>query len=427
MLRPSLLPLLPALLCALVLFPAASGCTESDGDDGGGSAGSGDGDGDGDAGMTDDALYAIAVWTTDPGGAWVGNLLVTDDLSSSGAVDLAKAISFEDDMVYASPGNGQIFVGPGERPVIERYSLNDDDELVLDDEMGLDQYGIATGMGSKEPLHFISDTKAYFIDEETLQLVIFDPTAMETEDVVSLEDFEHETYPWVSLNFVYRDGDRLLLSARYWRDDDTAAPLVRVAIIDSTDDSVTFIDDTRCGNITFHAHDSMGNLYLASHPAQTAAVAAGTAGDPAVESCIVRINSGADEFDDGYYVDLDELAEASAAGVIQGPNDEAFVMVYAGDPITAENVNAVPKGSYWELHSVTLGDEEDTFTKVDGIGLQSGYGMGFTLEVDGTGVPYVISVKDDFSEGAYWNASDASELELGLTVPGWPGSALKLR
>jgi hypothetical protein len=146
-----------------------------------------------------------------------------------------------------------------------------------------------------------------------------------------------------------------------------------------------------------------------------------------VESCIVRINSGADEFDDSYYVDLDELAEGSAAGIIQGPNDEAFVMVYAGDPITTENVNAVPKGSYWEFYSVTLGDEENTFAKVDGIDLQSGYGMGFTLEVDGTDVPYVISVKDDFSEGAYWNASDASELELGLTVPGWPGSALKLR
>lgn len=406
---------------------AGTSLSGGSGNDGsGGSSGAGVGAA-GDGGSPGGDRYAVGVWTTDPSGAWVGNALVVADLTDSTTIDLAQAIPFQDDMVYATPGDGKVYVGRGGEPVVERYALDQKDELVLEERMGLAQYGIASGMGTKDPIHFISKSKAYFIDQDSLQVVIFDPGTMSSEGVFSIEGFEHDDYPWFGLNFVHRDGDRLLLSARYWRADDTAAPLTRLAIIDTTQDTVRFVDDTRCGNVAFQAHDSENNLYLATHTYQTGAIAVGAAGDPAAESCIIRILSGADDFDGSYYVNLDELAGRSAGGIMQGPGDEAFVLVHAGEPLTLDTFADAQKRTEWEVYRITLGDEAATFSKVDGIGLQSGYGLAFSTVVEGEQVPFVVSVKDDFSAGAYWNATNSDTLEQWLSLPGWPGSALKLR
>src|SRR5690606_19134935 len=72
----------------------------------------------------------------------------------------------------------------------------------------------------------------------------------------------------LATNYIHRDGDRLIMTARYWRPDKTAAELVKAVIIDTNNDSVKYIEDDRCGNIGFQATDSQGHLYLASHPAQ---------------------------------------------------------------------------------------------------------------------------------------------------------------
>ena len=92
-----------------------------------------------------------------------------------------------------------------------------------------------------------------------------------------------------------------------------------------------------------------------------------------------------------------------------------------------DNFDDAQTRTSWRVHSLTLGNEAATFAEVDGIGLQSGYGLGFSTIVGGADVPFVISVKDDFSAGAYWKASDSSSFEMGLALPGWPGNALRLR
>jgi hypothetical protein len=47
--------------------------------------------------------------------------------------------------------------------------------------------------------------------------------------------------------------------------------------------------------------------------------------------------------------------------------------------------------------------------------------------VDGENTPFIITVNGDFSEGAYYNASDANAFEKALTVPGSPGPAIRIR
>jgi hypothetical protein len=374
---------------------------------------------------TDEGIYVVGGYLTIQE-KYVGYLAVTDDISADGAIDLDKVVEFPDDMSFASPGNGVIYVGNGSAPVIERWVLNDANELVKDGEVGLAQYGIASGLGIKDPLHFIADDRAYFIDGKTQQVVIWNPQAMKTIDTFALDGFPEGDF-FTGLNFVHKDGDRLLLSARYWRPDDTAALLTRVAIIDTTDDSVTYIDDTRCGNIAFQAHDSENNLYLASHPAQTAVIAVGLAGDPVAESCIIRINSGESEFDQDYYVGLDDLVAGSAGGLMQGAGDEAFILKHAGPALTIDNAGSAAKRSEWEIHRLTLGDEQETLEKVPGVELQSAYGLAFTTRVAGKNTPYVITVKGDFSEGAYFDVSQPGEFTQALTVPGFPAKAILVK
>jgi hypothetical protein len=357
---------------------------------------------------------------------WIGYLAVVDDISAAGSIDLAKVVEFPDDMSFASPGNGVVYVGDGGSPVIERWVLDENDELTLDETMGLSQLGVTSGLGIKDPFHFLAEDRAYFIDGESLQVVIWNPQTMTTIDSFSIEGFLEEGL-FQGLNYVHRDGDRLLLSARYWRADDTAALLTRVGIIDTTTDSVTYVDDTRCGNVAFHATDSEDNLYLATHTAQTGTIAVGAAGDPVAESCIIRFKAGADEFDPDYYVALDELAEGHAGGIMEGAGDEAFVLKYAGPEYNLDNYAKAHTGANWEIHRLTLGDEAATFEKVPDVELQSGYGLAFTALVDGEPIPYVIAVEGDFSEGAYFDVSKPGRFERALTVPGFPGRAILVR
>ena len=412
---------------------AGSGNGASGSAQGGGSSGEGGSGGDANAGVGGmggqapgaEGVYVVGGYLTTVED-WIGYLAVVHDLSAAGAIDLNDVVEFPDDMSFASSGNGTIYVGNGGEPVIERWILNENDELVRDQSMGLSQYGIASGLGMKDPFHFLAPDRAYFIDGESLQVVIWNPETMETLDTFSIEGFL-EPDMFLGLNYVHKDGDRLLLSARYWRPDDSAALLTRVGIIDTTTDTITYADDTRCGNVAFHAHDSDNNLYLATHTAQTGTIAVGAAGNPVAESCIIRFNAGANDFDPDYYVGLDALANGHAGGIMQGAGDEAFVLKYAGPEYTLDNYARAHTKGQWEIHRVTLGNEAETFTKVENVELQSGYGLAFSTVVAGKTVPYVIAVEGDFSEGAYYDVSEPGKFERALTVPGFPGKAILVR
>lgn len=420
----------PCVALTGILALTAWGCGDDDSkrdssDEAVAGAGNSGAGGDGPGLSPSEGIYVVGGYLT-TAESTIGYLAVVNDLSASGSVDLENVVEFPDDMSFASPGNGVVYVGDKSSPALHRYVLDEDNSLRPDGTMGLAQYGVSSGVGMKDPLHFIDEERAYFIDGGTLQVVVWNPRTLETLGAFSIEGFDEDGH-LLGLNYVHRDGDRLLLSARYWRGDDTAAPLTRVAIIDTTADSVTYADDTRCGNVAFHAHDSENNLYLATHPAQTTTIAVGAAGDPVAESCIIRFKAGADDFDPDYYVALDELTGGNAGGIMQGAGDQAFILKYGGPELTLDNYARAPRGPNWEIHSLTLGEEEATLEKVPGVELQSGYGLAFTTQVNGEDIPYVIAVEGDFSQGAYYDVSTPGRLEKALTVPGFPGKAIRVK
>jgi hypothetical protein len=144
-------------------------------------------------------------------------------------------------------------------------------------------------------------------------------------------------------------------------------------------------------------------------------------------SCLIRIQSGADEFDPDYYVDLNEMSGGFSAGIMQGPGDQAYILTYDGPALTASDYFRAPRAEAWAIHSITLGDEADTYVRVPNMPLVSGYAFGFATVVDGEKTPFVITGKGDFSEGTYYDASDASGFEEALTLPGTAGPAIRVR
>lgn len=358
---------------------------------------------------------------------YTGYLTVVDNLTSSGTVDISKVVEFGGDMVYASPGGGVVLVGLGDSPNIERWGLNADGELYKQDEVSLTQYGVTNTLGGgRNVMQFIDDNRAYYFDRENLQVIVFNPTTMTTEGSFSIAGLGEEGQE-VALNFIHQDGDRFIITARYWDlVEGTTTPLVRAAVVDSADDSVEYFNDTRCGDIAFQVTDAAGNLYLGSHPGHAVYMAAGLDGDDSPPQCILRIRQGENRFDPDYFVNLTQLSGGVVGGLLQGADGHAYVFEYEGDGITAENWRPSLRGDDWALKSLVLSDAEATYASVEGLEGFTAYGNSFSTVVDNVRTPFVVGVEADFSAGTYFNAKDPVAFVQALSFPGFPGHAIAL-
>jgi hypothetical protein len=400
------------------------------GESGSGNVGAGSNDG-GTSSVEANALFVAGGWLTTPDEEYVGYLAVLDDISASSSVDLERVVEFPGDIAYGSPGDGSVYVVLATEPTIQRWALDANDELALAGELGLAQYGVSEGIRKSPPL-FMAPDRAYYFDHDTLQLIVWNPTSMLTLRAISLAGLEEEGYG-MRTNYLHRDGERLLVSASYWRltHEEGYLKLNRIAIIDTTTNAVSYIDDTRCGGVAFHATDSKGHLYVASHPGHAAALSVGMAhtegvSEPAA-SCLLRVKSGANEFDPDYYVDLDQTSGGFTGGIMQGPEDTAYVLTYAGPALTPSNYFRATRADAWAIHSIELGAEAETYAAVPDMPLISGYGFAFATRVAGERTPFVITVSGDFSEGSYYDSSDPFGFEKALTLPGSPGAAIRIR
>jgi hypothetical protein len=367
--------------------------------------------------------WIVGGWITTQD-SYTGYLTVVRDLSSAGRIDLTQVVEFPGDMTYETAGDGVVFVGLEDKPVLERWVLGTDDKLTKDGEISFATRNVTSTLGGgRNLIQLIGPERAYYFDNENLQVIVFNPTRLEILSSFSLAGLE-ESGQELALNFVHKDGNRFIITGRYWSlADETSTSLVRAAIIDSTNDSVTYVEDRRCGNIAFHITDQAGNVYYGSHAGLAVSIAAGTAGANPPTPCLLRINKGASQFDPTYFVDMADASGGVVGGLLQGSDGNAYVFQYAGPGITADNERATLRGENWTLASFKLGSEKSTFARVNGVGALTAYGDSFTTNVQGKLTPFVVGVKADFSEGRYYDVSDPSNVKPALSFPSYPGHA----
>jgi hypothetical protein len=400
-------PILRTVAALAVLLSACSDSNNTDGD-----AGS-------DASTNAEPLWVATGWTVS-GGEYFGFLAPVSDLLS-GTIDLANVVDLGTDNSFGTDENGNVFVGRADSPVIQRWSLDDAGVLQMTGSVNFSSLGITSTMGgNRNVIQIISETRAYYFDNQGFRVVVFDPTAMTITDNFSISQISDGVAD-ASLNFVVREGDRFFVSTRLWDEAEETIKELRVAIVSATSNNVTYATDTRCGDMAFSAKDEDGNVYFGSHHAL--AVYYSSLPDPAPKPCMLRILQGQSTFDATYHVNMNTLVDGFGAGLFQGPNGTAFIAKYQGenpDPSTAFNAPV------WRLYTVELGNEASTLTEVTAVGLTTRYVSTFDTLIDGNVVPFLVT--DSETGSVYTSLANPGSPTAGLSVTGaFFGRAARLR
>ncbi|RYZ41879.1 MAG: MxcI protein, partial [Myxococcaceae bacterium] len=141
---------------------------------------------------TDDngSLYAITtqLLVEDPVQSYV---VVTNQAEQTASLSLDNAIKVSGRALGVGiPKSGSLYVVSDESPVVTRYTLNGAGGLDAAGTVSFAPQGV-TSLGEYQAnFQFVSETKAYFFDGATAQVVIWNPTAMTVTGTLPLKALE---------------------------------------------------------------------------------------------------------------------------------------------------------------------------------------------------------------------------------------------
>lgn len=253
---------------------------------------------------------------------------------------------------YVTPSayGGFVYVPGGATPSITRYAVDDDGGFSEAGSVSFAAFGVTRV--PKAPVigaDMIAPDKAYYYDSTNRQLIVWNPSSMEltgtTIDLAAVltEDIPSGWNPFVFLN--YSDGfarhvdDRLFIpvSWRNWDDPDTFYASAGLLVIDTERDEVVhLLKDERLADSIYTVVTESGDLYLFSG---ALGVAHHQVRGTAAGGAALRVRSGEESFDPGYYLDLDAAVGGRPATTPASAGGSAiYVRAYHEEeqPITPE-------------------------------------------------------------------------------------------
>lgn len=324
--------------------------------------------------------------------------------------------------LFAYGENHWFAVGGGEAPTITRYTLDKDGNLEKGDAISLQPFGVSDLW---DALYFVSPKKAYYPDTSGSQLIVWNPTTMETEGTIALPETVREGFlSYYSLSALVR-GDKLLFSVGWfdWENEDTILPETGLVELDTkTDKVVSFETDDRCGGITQALETDSGDTYFIS-----SALAAATyrLGRLKTEPCALRVRKGESSFDAKYIKHLKELTGGALAGEPVPVGDDEFLLrVFDEDAAEIEEDaltwdltgQAAWKWARWNVGS-------DEFTAIDD--LPASTSDTFWFQIDGR--VYASETKTDYTETTLIDLTADGGPKRELTVPGFLQNVARIR
>lgn len=305
---------------------------------------------------------------------------------------------------------------------VQRYLVNEDSEIVFDKEIDLTPLGIADARNAMRSGKIFSAEKGYIIDSASMQVIVYNPTTLElVGSPISLEDHIEANYPDRWSIFPVIDGDRVVVPITFYENDGTAAPLSKLVIIDTETDQVTVDTSTMCGSVSASAVDEAGNVYFAS--SASAAIPYELEAPGSFAPCIIRMEAGADGWDENYYVDMTSFSENGrpAYGIMTGTGNTAYTLIYSNEAeaITPDNAAGAMRSAVWEFHSVELGNEVGSVTKIEGTEPTT-HRLQYSSFTDPDGVvtPWVNRLNTDFTASTVYDTSGEETWEVLTIVPG---------
>lgn len=287
-----------------------------------------------------------------------------------------------------------------EAPTITRYD-EVDGALVPGETVSFAGFGITSLASTSSQTVIFSDTKAYYLDIASSQIVVWNPRAMETITSIELEvSSPPANLTPVSMRVNVFEGLLMLYNA-YQNASDVLTSRTDFWFVDPATDTIIATDTTNaCGNLqTTVATTRDGDVYIGP---SAVAVMEHTLGLPgSFQPCAVRVKAGTREVDDSYVADLNTLAGGiPAAGPIPVAPDRALLLAYdtgampVDDSMTARELTQVVN---WNLYEWAVGTTTPAASFDSGLGTITGRGGVAFYD----GKPFFLTRAADFSSTTY--------------------------
>jgi hypothetical protein len=367
------------------------------------------------------SLYAIAA-TLNANTAAATSLVYTVSSLASGTADDSRAIPIADTVsLFGVESSGSVWATTAMTPEITRYDLAADGTLKPAGVLSFANFGVGATYSTRS-LIFIAPDKAYFLDDTTLQAITFDPSGMTTGKAIDLGALKQTGY---LTNFSYNipvRGTQIVIPALYYNSSySRTIAQTSLALLETSDDSVTTISDSRCGVFSTVAEKN-GDLYFGTDTYAVAIHRIAPAAAP--DGCLLRMKAGANVFDPDFLVAISSLTGGQPGGAAV-PADGDSLWVRAFDerlamvtPVTsALTLLAAPAWRWWKVDPKSSTAAQSPFAP------GAGEVKYFTVE----GHAWAGNPNQDYTTSTLLDMTSPGAPIAGVVVKGQPSGIVKLR
>jgi len=353
---------------------------------------------------------------------------VVDDPTLPAVFDVARAAEVGGSAaLFGRDGRSVFALGSSDSATLTRYELSEAGALQARAALSLQPYGIGSAFKRPELVPFVSDTKAYWIDDVSGQVVVWNPTEMTVTGSFSIAAAERDGYV-LELGEATARGELVVVSANYRADDETEAGQAVALVLDTATDTLSEIaTDDRCGGTLDIAAAEDGSLYFASNSFAASLYALGRPANYP-EPCILRFAPEERRFDPAFYISTLALTGGRPAGqLVVGSEGRAYMLAFDADllaaPIDAStDIFAPYEAAAWRWWTVELGVASPG-VMVDGVGVRSAANR----VLSAGGREYVANLDNATGRTTLLVPQPGGALSPGLEISGYPYGLLALR
>jgi len=353
----------------------------------------------------------------------IGYLTTFPSLAAGTHVDLSRAIEIDDAWVFGE-ADPYFYTATIFDPVIQRWELSSNGALVAGPKLSFANQGVA-GTYTAAAVPLFSKTKSYFVDSESQQVVIWNPSDMSFIGTIPLNLERMADYtPEIAIALT---PERLFVTVLWsslasgWTKYGSSTKII--AIDPKTDRVLATTDEPRCESLSPAGVASDESAYFA--PWDYHSTVRSVFGDGfGARSCALRVVPPATSYDAGYDVDLSALVGGRPAGSMRMiGNGQALLHVWHEElaEATPENWSETRFLPAYLWYRWQLG--EPSAEPLPAQAPTSEGGEWINLD-DKT---YTLSANSEYSETTVVELSDTGELRPGATIDGWTTNIIRVR
>ncbi|MCP3099473.1 hypothetical protein LZ198_11385 [Myxococcus sp. K15C18031901] len=333
----------------------------------------------------DKALYAV-ITQVNVGEETTSYVVLTDKVDQTASLSLENAIEVPGRALGSGfSKKGTLYVSSNEGGIVTRYKVNASDKLEKDGEVSFQGRGVNSIGEYQHQLQYVSDTKAYYLDGRTAQVIVWNPTAMTVTNAIALTGLTIEGAVNTFASMPVRVGTKIIVPIGWRPSAGTGiTKQAGVVVIDTTNDSAVVVKDAgeRCGYVRDGVVGPDGQVYLATE-AYGAAVFR-TAPSTTPVPCLLRFNPSTSAFDADFHHDLADLTNGKATGsLLAGPSGTAYLRVLDETTYTVvdgthpRTIASAQAWKFWQLDLSTI-----KATEVSSLPASTGSSFLYSVEDD---------------------------------------------